>query len=196
MVKKILLMMLFMMVILPSQVVGVSDYNVQAFTPEEINKESATLKGEVINPKNRELTIFVNYKKKNETEFTEKSFVSGVTSSTFDLNVYLDDLKPDTTYEYYFRAERENSDDSIDSNIVEFTTMQELGILNIDLTDDFNQLMIILSLIIAVALLYMGLKMISSAILLVTGSFLLFSGFSFVLSFLIFVFGIGLLFYG
>jgi len=185
----------FLVFLMPSIAYSGESFNVISYPVEDITKNSGTLKGEVVNPQNRVLDIYINIKPKNESEFREFIFVKGVSQENFPINYYIVDLESGSEYEYFIRAQQqEGNEKSISSNIIKFNTLDEVGILNIDLQDQFNQYFIMLLLLIGVILFFTSFKIVTAGILIVIGSMLLFSGFSFIISFLILIFGLGLIF--
>ena len=186
--------LVFLTLLSVSSIYAGNSFNVIAEPVEDISTNSVTLKGEIINPKNRELDLYINIKKENETQYNEELFVSGISQSKFNINVYQDNLSPTTQYNYYFRVE-EDSKNSVTSNIINFQTLSDSGSFNFDLDDDFNQLFLLLMLIFGVVFLFTSFKLVSSLLFIIVGLLLLFNGFTYLFSFSLIAVGFGLLFW-
>ena len=186
--------LVFLTLLSVSSIYGGESYNIIAEPVEDITKNSATLKGEIINPKNRELDLYINIKKEDETEYREELFVSGITQSNFNINVYQDNLTPNTKYNYFFRVDKDTRD-SVSSNIINFQTLSDSGSFNFDLDNEFNQLFLLLMLIFGVVFLFSSFKLVSSLLFIIVGFLLLFNGFTYLFSFSLIAVGFALLFW-
>lgn len=196
--KKLLVIIALMItLILPFlSSVNAQSFSVTALLPGNICDNCAEINGDVDNPNNRELTIRVFYKSDNETSYTNKTIIEGITSSSYEIQYVITNLSAGTNYEYYIQAEQIGGDREVfDSEIITFETTGSENILQLDLDDDINKYIITLFLVVGLFLIiFSSIKFAGALILLISGIILLFSSFNVVLSVIIIAGGFTALF--